>query len=248
MQRRHPGFSSPPPLDHALHRLKPVKAVAVGPAAGADHHGLFHLGARGNLQRGKAPGHRNAGTGHQCKVQFPGRFHHLLGPFPFPGKMLVVEHRHTAAACPEDVHDLPEELVARIHGLPLLVPGVASVLTDQQNPVDRQTVSTQRQGFGDGGIELHRWILTGPVAAEVALPDLVHKERHHIHGGPVKSTVPAVAAQKTVHDVLAVGPAAVLSDQGGDLRTPGRPGATSGMSRSAAGIPAITVLRDNNEG
>ena len=69
-----------------------------------------------------------------------GRIHHLLGPLPFPGQVLVVEDGHRSAILLEDLHDLLEEFVAGIERLSQFVDRILPVLADQEHRVHVQLV------------------------------------------------------------------------------------------------------------
>ncbi len=101
------------------------------------------------------------------------------------------------------------------------------MLANQQHAIDGETVTAQREGFLDRGVDLHgRELagpraaevaeLAGPRAAEVAVGLLIDVQRDQIHRRTVVAILPAVADQVAVDDVLRVGVAAILGDHGRD--------------------------------
>src|SRR5262249_29256280 len=100
-------------LDHALERLQPVEVVAVqSSVADADRFG--DLRPVGDVDRRQAPGHRQRRAGHERATHPSRRLHHLPGPRPVPGQMLIIEDRYGTAAPPENRDNLLEELIARV--------------------------------------------------------------------------------------------------------------------------------------
>ena len=85
------------------------------------------------------------------KSQFARGVVHLARPLPIPREMLVAEHGHGASAVAKHLHDLFEELVARILRLPFFVARIIAVLAHHHHAIHRQLASAERQGLGDGG-------------------------------------------------------------------------------------------------
>ena len=153
-------------------------------AAVSDTHRLADARAQRHLERGRSPGDRQAGAGHEGELHSPRRVVHLLGVVPVPGEVLVVEHGHGAVARPEHLDDLLEELVARIARLALFVARVLAVLADQHHAVNGELAAAAGQGLRDGRIDFHGGESGRAVAAQVVAADLVYIEGNQIHGGP----------------------------------------------------------------
>ena len=132
--------------------------------------------------------------------------------------MLVVEHRHRAAAVLEDLHDLLEEFVPRIQRLPFLVAPVSSVLSDEHHAVDAERAPAEGQGLCNRRIQLHRWELAEASLAHIVVPDLVDVDRDEIHVGVMMRPVPAVPLEETVHNVLRMGILEIGRADRGQLR------------------------------
>ena len=82
------------------------------------------------------------------------------------------------------------------------------MLADEQNSVYGQPISSSREHLGDGRINLH--VGKDAAAAQVTLRELIHVKGDQVHGGEVVFSVPPVAPQKAVQDMLGVGVAPVF--------------------------------------
>ena len=213
--QRTPVSPPLPALDHALQGFEGVEVVAVD-AADGDADRLVDPGAQGHVDRGGAPGDRERGAGHEGEPQLPGGVVHLARPLPVPGEVLVVEDRGGSACCAVDGDDLPEELVARVEPLALLVGAVGAVLADEQDAVDGEAAAAQGQGVGHGRVDGQVLEAGLALAAEVVPGELVDVERHQVHFRAVVAAAPAVPFEEAVADVLAVGVLAVLGYDGRD--------------------------------
>ena len=209
-------LATPSALDHALQGLQPVEVIAID-AATADADSFFDLGTERHVERGGAPSNGQRRTGHKGEIEFARNIVHLLAPVPVPGKVLVVEYGRALAGSAIDRGDLFEKLVARVEVLALFVVAVAAVLADEQDAVDGQIGSVQRQGVGDGGVDRHVGKAGRSILAQIAFGTLIHVQRDQIHGRVVVPAVPAVAFEEAVADVLGVGVLAVLGDDAGDF-------------------------------
>src|SRR5207248_3050509 len=98
----------------------------------------------------------------------------------------------------EDLHDLLEELVARIEVLPLLVAGITSVLADRDNSVDGQPISPTHQGFGNGRIDLQPRMALFAFPTEVSVGLLVHVQRDDIDARAMMPVLPAIAVEEAI--------------------------------------------------
>ena len=144
------------------------------------------------------------GPGQQRESHGMGRIHHLLGPLPLPGQVLVVEDGDRSAVLLEDLHDLLEEFVAGIECLPQFVDRILPVLADQEHPIHVQLVPAAAQRFGDGGVEGEAEFLRAG-AAQVILRELVHVGRYQLEGGPVPPPLHGISHQEALPHVPGVG-------------------------------------------
>jgi hypothetical protein len=117
--------------------------------------------------------------------------------------MLVVEDRHRAAVLPEHVHDLSEELVARVLLLADGVDRVVPVLPDDQHGVDGQPVAAAPQRPGDRRINPEAELLGSP-PAQVSVRRLIDVGRDHVEPGPVPIALPGVADKEPLGHVPGV--------------------------------------------
>ena len=218
LEPAHTGLAPLPALDHALQGFEGVEVVAVDPAD-ADADRLVYPGGQGHVDRRGAPGDREGGAGHESESHLPGGVVHLARPLPVPREVLVVEDRGGSAGGAVDGDDLPEELVARVEPLPLLVGAVGAVLADEEDAVDGEAAAAQGQGVGRGRVDGQVLEAGLALAAEVVPGELVDVERHQVHRRAVMAAAPAVPFEEAVADVLAVGVLAVLGDDGGDPGT-----------------------------
>src|SRR2546428_12862865 len=117
--------------------------------------------------------------------------------------MLVVEHRHNAAAGFEDLHGALKERVAWIEGLAFFRARVKAVLGDNDHTINLKLRAPKRESFFDGRINLHS-VPARAVAAEVAFRKLVHIERGQFDRRTMMPALPAVAFEKTVDEMFGV--------------------------------------------
>ena len=118
--------------------------------------------------------------------------------------MFVAEYRNGAPAIAKHFDNLLEELVARIFGLPFFVLRVMAVLADEHHAINGKFAAAQRQRLGDGRIDFHFRMASGSFAAQVIFAHLVNVQGNRIQRRAVMRAVPAVAVEKTVHNVLRV--------------------------------------------
>src|ERR1051326_1781060 len=85
-------FAAAPPLHHALNGFKTVKVVAVD-ATVTDAESFPNARAKRHLDGWKAPGHRQARSGHVREAHLTRGVVHLASPVPIPRQVLVVKHR-----------------------------------------------------------------------------------------------------------------------------------------------------------
>src|SRR3954469_259899 len=117
--------------------------------------------------------------------------------------MLVIENRNRSAAGFKNRGGLLKKFVTRIERLAFLVFGIFSVLADDHNAIDGELFLPARQRLFERWINAETKSLL-PFAAEIILRKLVHIHRNDIDLGLVMRTLPAVAAEQTVHKMLAV--------------------------------------------
>src|SRR5271165_244087 len=129
--------------------------------------------------------------------------------------MLVVEHRHGTPAGAKHLYHLLEKLVARILHLPLGCLWVVAMLAYDHHPIDSEFVAAESQSLGDRRIHLHGGKSRGSVAAEVVGADLVDVHRNQIHRRMMMRTVPSVAFEEPVDNMLAMRVFAVNRNHGG---------------------------------
>jgi hypothetical protein len=128
--------------------------------------------------------------------------------------VFVVEHRDGASARFKDADDLLEKLVAWVKDLTLFVSRIAPVFSYDQNAIDGQLRSAQRQGFGDRRMNPDA-VPTFALAAEIALGKLIDVKRNQIHLRTMVLSVPAVTFEKAIDEMLRVG---VFADLGSNDR------------------------------
>ena len=97
-------------------------------------------------------------------------------------EVLVVEDRNGPAIGLENVDHLPEELVARVENLPLLVVRIVAVLADDQDPIDGELRASATQGLGDCRVHLEAEA-PGSLGALIVGGLLVHVERRDLERG-----------------------------------------------------------------
>ena len=210
------SLASLAPLHLALQHFQGVKAVPLHHVE-ADDQRLVDLPAPGMFPIGPAPHHRQGRAGPEGYPHLPGRFVHPAGVLPAVGEVLVIENRHRPAHFSDDARDLLEEIAARQHLLSQPGHGVVPVLPDQQDPVHRQLVASQRQrrpdAFVDGYVEL-----VGQLASHVPLVNLVDVERGDAGPGRNQAVVGGKSPQELVHDHAGVAVGEEGGDHGGDFR------------------------------
>ena len=162
-----------------------------------------------------------------------GRIHHLLGPLPFPGQVLVVENGHRSAILLEDLHDLLEEFVAGIEGLSQFVDRILPVLPDQKHPIHVQLVPAAAQGFGDSGVDGKAELLRAG-AAQVILRELVHVGRYQLEGRPMPPSLHGISHQEALPHVPGVGRVPPLGGHHGQPPGLGSLSPKQGGNRQAA--------------
>src|SRR5262249_50291686 len=133
-------------------------------------------------------------------------------------QVLVVKDRRRAAVLAEDVHHLPEELVARVLLLPQLVPRIVAVFADDQHRVHGQPSAPAAQGLGDARVDGEAELL-GALPAEVIARRLIDIGRDALEGGPVPPALYGVAVQEAFGHVPGVRALAPL--RGDDGHAPG---------------------------
>jgi hypothetical protein len=97
------------------------------------------------------------------------------------------------------------------------------MLSDEQHAVDRKRASTERQRFRDRRVQLHRREFLQPRLAHIVVANLIDVDRDQIHCRVMVRSVPAIAFEEAVDNVLGVG---VLEVRRADCRdlgpAPGR--------------------------
>ncbi len=83
------------------------------------------------------------------------------------------------------------------------------------------------------GIHLHRREARGPVRRQILRGVLIYIQRHEVHRGMMIFSVPSVAFQKPIDDVLPVRILPVHGDDAGEFR-PLRCGFESGRKQGSA--------------
>ena len=186
-----------------------------------------------------APGQGQRRAGHQRDVQ-------LLRPVPHPpgvavvvGEVLVAEHRNRTPAFGENAGDLFEEVSARVHVAPPLVPRVVAVLANQQHRVHAQGVAPGVQRPADtrvhGHAELFRYR-----QADICLEDVVDVQGDHVD---LRGEVPLVdrpALQELRYDNVGVGEGMIDRTDRGDAEAFWHRQLLAGTG-SSAGISAGTA-------
>ena len=165
---------------------------------------------------GVAPGTRvcpGGGAGPQRPC--PGGPAHLASRLV--GEVLVIENGDRPFGFSDDARDLFEEIAARKHLLSQPGHGIVPMLPDQQNPVHRQPVASQRQrrpdAFMDGYVEL-----VGQLASDVPLVNLVDVYRGDAGPRRNQAVVSRKSPQELVHDHAGVAVGEEGGGDGGDLR------------------------------
>ena len=106
---------------------------------------------------------------------------HPAGVLPAVREMLVIENGHRAAGFSDDSRDLLKEIAAGQHLLSQPGHRIVPVLADQQDPVHRQLVASQRQRCSNALVDWNVEFM-GELASDVSPVNLVDIERGN--GGP----------------------------------------------------------------
>ena len=72
-----------------------------------------------------------------------GNVNHTPRLEPTVGKVFIAKNRHALAGSTEHVGDLEKQLVAGVKMLAFFVPGILSVLTDQEHTVNGKPIAAE---------------------------------------------------------------------------------------------------------
>ena len=176
----------------------------------ADDQRPVDLPAQGMFPVGPAPDHRQGRAGPEGYLHLPGGLVHPAGVLPAVREVLVIENGHRAAGFSDDSRDLLKEIAARQHLLSQPGHRIVPVLADQQDPVHRQLVASQRQRCSNALVDWNVEFM-GELASDVSPVNLVDIERGD--GGPRRdqAVVGRKSPQELVHDHAGV----AVGEEGG---------------------------------
>ena len=180
LHRHNPRLSTRAALNHTLQRLQRVKTIRIKPPKSHRHRRL-NLRIQLILKPRLAPCKRQRRPRHKRRLQLPRAITHPLCIVPIIRKMLIAKHRHRPPRRSEHPANLLKKILAGIHMLLLLIPGIITVLANQQHPIHRQLITAQSQRLINTPIHRHTVFLCNRAPDILSEMHLIQIHRHHIH-------------------------------------------------------------------
>src|SRR6185437_8714699 len=94
---------------------------------------------------------------------------------------------------------------------------IVSVFADNHYSIDRELASAQSERFGNGGTEFHPGETLSSFVAQVVRRRLIDVERNKVHGWVMVGSVPSIAFEEAVDDMLGMRILPVYSYNGGEF-------------------------------
>ena len=180
LHRRNPRLPSRAALNHTLQRLQRVKTIRIQPTKSHRHRRL-NLRIQIVLNPRLAPCKRKRRPRHKRHLKLPRAIAHPLRIAPIIRKMLIAKHRNRPPRRREHPANLFKKILARIHMLFLFIPGIITVLPNQQHPIHRQLITAQSQSLVNTPIHRHTELLCNRAPDIISEMHLIQIHRHHIH-------------------------------------------------------------------
>ena len=202
-----------------------MDVVAIGPSVGGNK-AFRQRSAQGHFRGRHAFSDRQRRTRLKRELKAAGVLHHFYAFTPIGREVLVVEHGHAATRSFKHPDYLLKESVPRIERLTQVGFGILTVLADDHHAIDGQPTGPQRQRLGDARKDGNAMTGRRP-AGQILFRELVDVQRHQIHLRFPPPSLPDIAQEKPIDEMLGMGVQANLCCNQGDL--------LSGRSRTLRG-------------